>query len=119
MCGSVARTTRCTATTTRTREEMSLVSGPAGTGSGATGKKAIADAALRERVLALRARGKSFRSIADELKISVSTAHGLAKSAFDALPRPNAEQLRMEETARLEYLREEVQGVIDRRHYVV
>lgn len=66
----------------------------------------------------LRADGRTFRQIADELGYaSKGAAHDAVGRALHAIVAPDAEALRTREAARIDGLYEEALAVLDRTHY--
>ncbi|MEU9760278.1 hypothetical protein AB0D98_11020 [Streptomyces sp. NPDC047987] len=66
----------------------------------------------------LRAQGRTFQQIADELGFaSKGAAHDAVNRALHAIVAPDAEALRAREAERLDGLYEEALAVLDRTHY--
>ncbi|WP_037870695.1 hypothetical protein [Streptomyces sp. SPB074] len=75
-------------------------------------------AARDARAARLRAQGRSFQQIADELGLkSKSCAHEAVGRALHSIVADDAEALRQREAARLDALTEEALAVLERTHY--
>lgn len=70
----------------------------------------VARAERRQRVLAARLRGETFRVIAGREKISTQTAHSDMTTALADIPRAEADELRALELGRLDALQDAVWG---------
>ncbi|RKN61873.1 hypothetical protein D7231_31875 [Streptomyces klenkii] len=68
---------------------------------------------------ALRARGLSYRQIADELGVARTTAHEMVERALQAIVQEPAEQVRQLELDRLDHMYRSALGVLERRHVTV
>ena len=80
-----------------------------------TSKTAETDAAIAR----LRLEGKSYRAIANELKIDIHTAHDGLKRAYRNVVAPDVATLRAVENDKLDELEERAWEVMNRRHYFV
>lgn len=67
----------------------------------------------------LRGRGLSYRSIAEQLDVSVSTAHRAVQRGLDAIRAEPAAEVRLLELERLDRMYTAVVAVLEREHFTV